>query len=46
MIFAVVIVFFILIVDLQSILLALRTFLPLLAGLVLTGSIMAFLRSS
>jgi predicted RND superfamily exporter protein len=39
---AVVIVLFILIFDLQSIVLALKTFLPLLTGLVLTGSIMAF----
>ena len=42
MVIAVAIVLFILIIDLQSILLALKTILPLLAGLVLTGSIMAF----
>ena len=39
---AVVIVFFILIFDLQSILLAFKTLLPLLTGLLLTGAIMAF----
>ena len=42
MVVAVVIVLVILIFDLQSIVLALKTFLPLLTGLLLTGSIMAF----
>jgi uncharacterized protein len=42
MVLAVVIVFLILIIDLQSFLLALKTFLPLLTGLVFTGAVMAF----
>jgi len=42
MVVAVVIVFLILILDLQSFLLAFKTFLPLLTGLVFTGAIMAF----
>ena len=42
MIVAVVIVLLILILDLQSFLLAFKTFLPLLTGLVFTGAIMAF----
>jgi len=42
MILAVAIVLFILILDLQSFVLALKTFLPLLTGLVFTGAIMAF----
>ena len=41
-ILAVAIVLFILILDLQSFVLALKTFLPLLTGLVFTGAIMAF----
>jgi len=42
MVIAVVIVLLILILDLQSFLLAFKTFLPLLTGLVFTGAIMAF----
>ena len=42
MILAVAIVLLILILDLQSFVLALKTFLPLLTGLVFTGAIMAF----
>ena len=42
MVVAVVIVFLILILDLQSFLLAAKTFMPLLTGLVFTGAIMAF----
>jgi hypothetical protein len=42
MILAVAIVLFILILDLQNFVLALKTFLPLLTGLVFTGAIMAF----
>ena len=42
MVVAIGIVFLILILDLQSILLAAKTFLPLLTGLVFTGAIMAF----
>jgi hypothetical protein len=42
MVMAIVIVFLILILDLQSFLLAFKTFLPLLTGLVFTGAIMAF----
>ena len=42
MVMAIVIVFLILILDLQSFLFAFKTFLPLLTGLVFTGAIMAF----
>ena len=42
MVVAIVIVLLILILDLQSFLLAFKTFLPLLTGLVFTGAIMAF----
>ena len=42
MVVAVVIVLLILILDLHSFVLAFKTFLPLLTGLVLTGAIMAF----
>jgi len=41
LILAVIIVFLILVFDLQSIVLAVKTFLPLIAGLALTGAIMA-----
>ena len=40
-ILAVIVVFLILVFDLQSIVLAVKTFLPLIAGLALTGAIMA-----
>lgn len=42
MVVAIAVVFLILILDLQSIVLAIKTFLPLITGLVLTGAIMAF----
>jgi len=42
MVVAIVIVLLILILDLQSFLLAFKTFLPLLTGLIFTGAIMAF----
>ena len=41
MVIAVVVVFLILLLDLQSFLLAFKTFLPLITGLALTGAIMA-----
>ncbi len=42
LILAIAIVLFILILDLQSFLLAFKTFLPLLTGLIFTGAVMAF----
>jgi hypothetical protein len=42
MVIAVILVFLILVIDLQSLTLALKTFLPLFTGLALTGALMAF----